>query len=179
MGQHEWILWCAVVLAVAAIVHAATLREMPRFIMARSVSRMGPPNVMHFPQRPDENSRVVVRPSPDLLYSICPFNLSKGPLRVTARVPHDTYWSVAAFDPDTNNFFVRDDRQIAGDEIEIVALRPGMIPPPVGGATERIFVFAPSETGVFLFRLLINDESRLAERDAIRRLASCGTIASP
>ena len=89
---------------------------------------------MRFGRRPDENSRGVVRPSPDLLYSACPFDLSKGPLKITAHVPHSTYWSVSGFDAATNNFFVRDDQQIAGDSIEIIALRPGMALPPLDNA---------------------------------------------
>ena len=115
--------------------------------MARTLPRMGPPNTIHFGNRPDETSRGVVRPSPDFLYSVCPFDLSKGPLQITARVPHSTYWSVSGFDAATNNFFVRDDQQIAGDSIEIIALRPGMTLPPVDDAPDRVIVIAPT-TGV-------------------------------
>ena len=119
------------------------------------------------------------RPSPDILYSVCPFDLSKGPLRITARVPHTTYWSVAGFDAATNNFFVRNDQQIPGDSIEILALGPGMTAPPANeNAPDRVVVSAPTMRGLFLFRLVINDEKQLATLDALRQEASCETVRS-
>ncbi len=176
MSRREWRAWIAATLAVAALVHAGAVYELPRLITARALARMGAPNAMHFPPRPDEPTRVVVRPSPDLLYSACPFNLADGPLRLTAAVPHSTYWSVSGFDAAGNNFFVHNDQQVAGDAIEITVLRRGTTIPPPGDAPERSIVFAPTQTGVFLFRLLINDEKQLATLDGIRRRAACRTV---
>jgi uncharacterized membrane protein len=178
MSRREWTTWIAATLAVAVMVHVATIYAIPRRIMARTLRRMGPPNTIHFAKRPDETSRGVVRPSPDLLYSACPFDLSKGPLKITASVPHSTYWSVSGFDAATNNFFVRDDQQIAGSSIEIIALRPGMALPPLDAAPERVILFAPTNKGLFLFRLLVNDEKQQPALDALRRQATCGTVAS-
>jgi uncharacterized membrane protein len=170
--------WLAATLAVAALVHLATLYALPRRIMARTLARMGAPNTMRFAKRPDETSRGVVRPSPDILYSACPFDLSKGPLKLTARVPHSTYWSVSGFDAATNNFFVRNDQQISGDSIEILALRPGMPLPPLDTATERVILFAPTTKGLFLIRMVIDDDKNLPGLDALRRQASCETVTS-
>jgi uncharacterized membrane protein len=135
---------------------------------------MGQPNTMHFGRRPDEDSRGVVRPSPDLLYASCPFDLSQGPLRLTAHVAHTTYWSVARFDAATNNFFVRDDQQVKGDVIDLIVVRPGMMPPPP--APEQTVVYAPTDKGLFLTRILISDEKDLTGLDAVRHQASCETV---
>lgn len=178
MSKREWTGWIGATLVVAMAVHLVTLHELPGRIMARTLARMGPPNAMYFDRRPDATSHRMVRPSPDLLYAACPFDLSKGPLRVTASVPHSTYWSVSAFDSATNNFFVRNDQQISGNAIEIIALRHGMALPPPGNAPEHVILFAPTTTGLILFRLLINDEANLAALDAIRHQASCETVAS-
>ncbi len=176
--MSRWMPWLAATLAVAALVHVATLYALPRRIMAGAMARMGAPNTMRFAKRPDETSRAVVRPSPDILYSACPFDLSKGPLKLTARVPHSTYWSVSGFDAATNNFFVRNDLQVAGDSIEILALRKGMPLPPLDTATEQVILFAPTTKGLFLIRTVINDEKDLAALDAVRHQASCETVAS-
>ncbi len=178
MSRREWMLWLAAALAVAAFVHMGTIYALPRLIAARAEARMGQPNAMYFGTRPDETSRGVVRPSPDFFYSACPFDLSKGPLKVTARVPHSTYWSVSAFDAATNNFFVRNDQQIAGNSIEIIALRPGTELPSLDNAPVRVILFAPTNKGLFLFRILINDEKQVVDLDAIRHQASCETVAS-
>jgi uncharacterized membrane protein len=176
MKRRRWMLWVGATLAVAILVHLVTVRAIPRLITARVLKRMAPLNTMHFGRRPDEASRGVVRPSPDLLYSSCPYDLSKGPLRVTARVPHSTYWSVSAFDAASNNFFVRNDQQIAGDSIEILALRPGMTPPTSGDAHQPLIVYSPTRKGLFLFRLLIDDDAHLAILDALRHEASCASV---
>jgi len=171
-------LWIAATLAVAALVHLASLYLLPHLVMARALSLMGAPNTIHFGKRPDAAARGVVRPSPDLLYATCPFDLAKGPLRVTARVPHATYWSVSAFDADTNNFFVKNDRQVTGDTIELLLVQRGKAWPPLDNALERVILFPPTEKGLILFRTLIDDDRHLAALDAIRRQARCETVAS-
>jgi uncharacterized membrane protein len=178
MSGRQWLAWSAATLAVAGLVHLVTLNALPRLIMARVLTRIGAANTMHFSQRPDATSRRVVQPSPDLLYAACPFDLAKGPLRLTARVPHRTYWSVSAFDANTNNFFVRNDRQIEGDAIEIIALPRGMAPPDESGRAPVILV-PPTETGLFLVRLLIDDERDLPQLARIQHQADCATIAAP
>jgi uncharacterized membrane protein len=179
MTRRERTVCLAATLAVASAVFTGTIRLLPRLIEARALARFGAANTMHFARRPDASSRGVVRPSPDMLYAACPFDLANGPLRLTAKVPHSTYWSVSAYDAATDNFFVRDDRQLAGDSIEIIAIRRGMALPPLGNTPERVILFAPTERGLFLIRLLINDETQLAALDAIRHQAACETVVSP
>jgi uncharacterized membrane protein len=179
MRRNRWILWLAATLIVAAMVHMASLQALPRVMMARALARIGPSNVMHYSERPNASSRVVVRPNPDMLSAFCPFDLSKGPVKLTARVPHSTYWSVSAYDAATNNFFVRDDRQIAGDSIEVVVLRRGMRLPPLGGAPEQAILISPTERGLFLVRVLIDDDAHIAALQAIQHQAACGTVGTP
>lgn len=138
--------------------------------MHKVLARMGPVNQMQHQGRVTAQSRQVVRPSPDLLYSICPFDLAHGALHVTAKVPPGTYWSVSVFDDDTNNFFVRNDRQVKG-AIDFVLL------PPKGAAAvlpkNATTMHSPSLKGLVLFRTLIPNEAAFAKVDAVRRQAAC------
>ena len=52
---------------------------------------------------PDENSRHVVRPSPDLLYASCIYNLKEGALTIEAPVPA-RYWSMQFYQMNTDNY---------------------------------------------------------------------------
>lgn len=52
---------------------------------------------------PDETSRSVVRPSPDLLYASCLYNLQNGPLIIEAPVP-EQYWSMQFYQMNTDNY---------------------------------------------------------------------------
>jgi len=171
MKAREWGLWIALTLLVAAAVHLATVWYLPHAIMRVALSRMGAMNAIHFQNRPDEHSRGVVRPSPDLLYSACPFDLSKGPLRVRAPVPNDTYWSVSAFDADTDNFFARNDRQADG-VVDFLIVDPSYRGPIEGLKA----ISSPSKRGLVLFRVLIDDEKDLAAIDDLRRQAQCSTF---
>lgn len=168
--------WVAATLMVAALVYTGTVLALPHVLMARALARFGATNVMHYSERPNASSRTVVRPNPDMLYAVCPFDLSKGPVKLTALVPHSTYWSISAYDAATNNLFVRDDQQIAGDSIAVVALRRGMKLPPLGGATVQAILISPTRRGLFLVRLFIDDEAHLTALQAIQRKATCGAI---
>jgi uncharacterized membrane protein len=165
--------WLLATLLVAAIVHAATLYAVPHLVMARALSKLGAPNTMHFGKRPDASSRGIVRPSPDLLYSVCPYDLSDGPLLVTAPVPKGAYWSVSAFDADTNNYFVRNDRQVKG-ALHLMIFPPGQ----ATFANGSDGVVSPTLRGIVLFRAVIDSDAHLSALDAQRRLASCAVMLS-
>ena len=168
--------WLAATLAIALLVHFGTLYALPRLVMRRALRTMGEPNAMHFGTPPTAASRVVVRPSPDILYASCPFDLSSGPLRVTASVPHSTYWSVSAFDAATNNFFVRNDRQVTGDALELLLVQRGQTLSLSDHALERVIVFAPSKRGLLLFRTVIDDSRQLSALEALQRQDRCETV---
>lgn len=165
--------WIASTLVAAALVHVGSLYALPYVAMHRALSILGSRNAMHHLARADANSRGVVRPSPDLLYSACPYDLSKGPLEVHATVPHDTYWSISAFDDDTNNWFVLDDRQAEHSKLDLIVQAPDR-DKEVAAAAHRQVVTSPTARGLLLIRVLINDEDRLAAIDRVRRLATCG-----
>ena len=179
MRRNPRTLWIAATLMAAALVHTGTVRALPRFLMTRALTRVGASNVMHYSGPAIASSRTFARPNPDMLYAVCRFDLSRGPVKLTAHVAHSTYWSVMAYDAATNNFFARNDRQIAGDSIEIVALRRGMKMPPLGGATERAILIAPTERGLFMVRLLIDDDAHVAALQAIQHQATCGAVGTP
>lgn len=164
----------ALAFAVAAAVHLGTVHALPHFVMSRALARMGAVNAIHHGKRPDAQSRGVVRPSPDLLYSVCPYDLSKGPLRVSAPVPPGTYWSVSAFDDDTNNFFVENDRQAKGKVDFLIVSKDDRA---VSGGLPT--VVSPSARGLVLFRTLIDNEAKFAALDAARRQARCATYRPP
>ena len=164
--------WVLASLAVAAVVHVATVFAVPRYIMYRTMTAIarnaGGVNRMTHGQRPTSASRGVVRPSPDLLYSSCVFDLRAGPVRVHASGMPDTYWSVSLFDADTNNFYAVNDRK-AGGGVDFLVISPNTF---VDGKHLPVVV-SPTARGIVLFRTLINDETHFAEIDAARRHAAC------
>jgi uncharacterized membrane protein len=173
MIARQW-KWIAATLAIAVVVHIATLLALPRLIMMRTMSaitRLVAANTMLYPPRPTSRSRGVVRPSPDLLYSICIYDLTaaNGALRVSTHDMPDTYWSVSIFDANTDNFYALNDRQAGNGAASFLLVAPGSPPP-----NDRLpVVTAQTSRGIVLFRTLIDHEDRLAEIDAGRRNADC------
>ncbi|MGH6871071.1 MAG: DUF1254 domain-containing protein [Rhizomicrobium sp.] len=159
--------WLLATLVVAAAVHVASVWYLPHLVMTRAMARMGAVNAIHHGARATAAIHGVVRPSPDLLYSVCPFDVSERPLHVIAPVPAGTYWSVSVFDDATNNIFVRNDSQTKGT-VDFFIAGPHQDKEPAGEV-----VHAPGVRGLVVFRTLVNDEHRFAELDAARRKAAC------
>ena len=116
--------------------------------------------------RANADARTVVRPSPDLLYTACVFDLKNGPLHITAPV-QDSYVSVSGFAADTSNFFALNDAEIAADvegnkHINLLLTRTQASALPEGATR----ILAPSDRGLILFRSLITSEAALPELQA-------------
>jgi uncharacterized membrane protein len=166
--------WIAATLLVALLAHGASVFFLPRFIMLRTtagISKLVDINTILHAPRPTWRSRGVVRPSPDLLYSICVYDLNAahGAVRVHTHGMPETYWSVAVFDANTNNFYALNDRQAKTGDADFLLIAPGA---PAGGSRLPT-VAAPTNRGIVLFRTLINDETHIAEIDAARHRAAC------
>ena len=170
----RWARRIAFVLAGAALVHVAAVVALPRVIVGvvrHRLDRAVGINHVHHAPLPDAAWRTVVMPSPDLLYSACAYDVGERPLLVTAEVPQ-TYWSVSAFAANTDNFFVANDRTVAGGRVRVVfAAQPGFRDP--GGGT---VVQVPSKTGVILFRQLVLDPRDLPKAQQIQQAASCESL---
>src|SRR5215207_9462863 len=95
----------AIAVAVAVATHILAVRRFPYLVMriVRRVVRQPVNELFHMPPTTAE-SRSVVRPSPDLLYSACVYDVSRHALRIRATLP-GTYWSISFFANNTDNFF--------------------------------------------------------------------------
>jgi len=178
MKSGTWLRWLALALVVAVVTHLATVWLLPRVVMrvaARGMAEASGAGFNHamFPPRADDTSRTIVRPSPDLVYAACAFDLSDGPLRIQATVPRDTYWSLSMFAGNTDNFFVVNDRGTTSRTLDLVLAPAGAQVALPAGTT---LVEAPTERGIVLTRTLIGSEERAAELDEARRRFSCAPL---
>jgi uncharacterized membrane protein len=149
----------------------------PRVIMAvatrRVEDRAGGANAWLHSDRVTPQTQEVVRSSPDLAYSACAWDLSEGPVRISAP-GWDDYFSLSLYDDRTDNFFAANDRTTGGDRIEVLlTTRDQAADPPRRGGVR--IVTAPSETGIALLRYLAPTASAFARTDELRRSAVCVT----
>ena len=102
--------------AVGVGLYGVTL-ALPGTIMGKAVegaAKRGGMNSMAHNALSSPTNQFVVRPSPDLAYSTCPFDLSKGPVRVDVVPVAGRYSSLSIFDANTDVTFVRNDVQAGG-----------------------------------------------------------------
>jgi uncharacterized membrane protein len=164
--------WLLVTLALAAAIHVAAVTALPYAIMAvvlrRGAAEMGWNTPVH-PPLATADARTIVRPSPDLAYSACLFDVRARPLRVSVPLG-DGYTSLSMFASNTDNFFAENDRQAGGATIDVVVAGPRT--PPFDAAGRRV-VRAPSDRGMILVRRVVESPAHFAVVDQLRRGARC------
>ncbi|MDR3497805.1 MAG: DUF1254 domain-containing protein [Parvibaculum sp.] len=167
------ILFILGVALVAGIVHVAAMRALPDIVMSRVMSKIGTDtkNAFVSPPLATAAARTIVRPSPDLAYSTCVLDLSKGPVRVTVPLTAP-YTSVALYSARTDNYFVRKDRDAAGKDLDIIVVGPGA-PSPANVPSGVDVVTAPTARGLVLVRRVVESPEAFPALDAIRHKATC------
>lgn len=175
--MKPWIRLTLIGVIAAIVGHGAVILDAPYVLMSAAmakISRQGTRvNVWIHPPRTTEASRTVVRPSPDLAYSSCIYDLSRGPIRVTA-APWDDYMSVSIFAASSDNIFAINDRQ-APRGVDLTLVKDGDTVAAPSGST---LVRSPSTRGIILQRRLAPTAARFAIAAAARAHDICATIAS-
>jgi uncharacterized membrane protein len=170
----RWIAPTVVGIACAAGAWYFTMSVTPYVLMEVATQRIttqSPWNSFTHAPPVDARLQFVVRPSPDLLYSSCPFDLSAGPVEVTAVPVPDRYSSISVFDSRTDVVFVKNDGQMAGQPMRIVLALAGQQVP---AGVEVVRLGTPK--GIVLQRVLLADPSEAATVDPVRSQARCAPL---
>ena len=169
IGKYIW-----AALGIAVISHFAFIHAAPRVMMDVAIKRVGGggANQWQFADRVTPLSRQIVRPSPDFAYSACSYDLSDGPVVITA-TPWNAYWSLSLYAANSDNFFVIDDRE-ARYGAEITLVRAGRAHPE--GAS--MVVESPSGRGIALIRRLAPDLENYNAAAQVAREDVCASVAS-
>lgn len=172
--MKRWIGPVAAAVLIAIATWQITLVLVPMVLMEiaeRRLAAVG--NYNRFTHAPPVDSRhqTIVRPSPDLLYSACPFDIVEGPLEVTAWPIPGHYSSISVFGARSNAVFVRNDEQMAGRPMRIVVATHSQAVP---AGVEVVRVTLPR--GIVLQRVLIGDRADAAAVAPLRTRAQCRTL---
>lgn len=162
-----------VTLLVAALTLGAAVVAMPRLLMGVAIDRLstGGINRMSHGDLATPERQPVVRPSPDLAYSACPYDLAKGPLLVDVHPVAGRYSSLSVFDGRTDVIFVRNDVEAKGQPYRVAIALPDQ---KVDEGIETVRTDEPR--GIALIRLLLTQPAELSQLQAERGKTSCRTI---
>ena len=128
-------------------------------------------NTMSYGNLANPDRQPVVRPSPDLAYSSCPYDLTAGPLAIDVAPVPGRYSSLSIFDVATDVIFVRNDVEAGGKPFRIVLAREGQAVP-AGAEVVR----TSHDRGIALIRLLLKDPKEIGSLNAVRRQSSCTPV---
>ena len=172
--MRRWFVPVLVGLVLAVVVWQAALTVFPGQLMSLAVKRIsgtGGFNTFAHGALATDKARAIVRPSPDLAYSSCPFDLSKGPVLIEATPVAAPYWSLSVFDAQTNAVFVRNDHDGQHKPVKLALARPGQNVP-AGVETLRL----DGDKGIALIRILVESRDAFPAIDTARRAARCGPL---
>jgi uncharacterized membrane protein len=143
----------------------------PKLLMwgaTRMVAKGAGYNALFAGDLPTDKARVIVRPSPDIAYSSCPFDVSNGPVLVDVEPMPAPYWSLSVFDHRTDVAYVRNNLDAGNQPIRIAIAQEGQ-PVPDGMQAVRV----SGSSGIALIRILLQDRAQFPAIDAARRKSSC------
>ncbi|MEO8606158.1 MAG: DUF1254 domain-containing protein [bacterium] len=169
-GSVRWLIVTAV-LAVAVLVVA--VRALPYAIMAmatRGAAARGEWNHAYNPPLATAAARSIVRPSPDLAYTSCAFDVVDKGLAIDAPLGGADYASLSMFASNTDNFFVLNDRAAGSAPVQLLLVGPRT---PAVEAAGRTVVHAPSDRGMVLVRRVVSGPQALPAVDALRNATHC------
>jgi uncharacterized membrane protein len=171
--MRNWLGPLAFGLIVAVATAYAAIWAIPYGLMNVAIERLGQGgvNTMSYGNLATPERQPVVRPSPDLAYSSCPYDLSDGPIAIDVSPVPGRYSSLSVFDAATDVIFVRNDVEAGGKPFRIIVARAGQAVPK-GAEVVR----TNHDHGIALIRLLLKEPAEIGGLDAIRRQSSCGTV---
>ena len=142
------------------LVHLAFIYYFPHLKMWMIAQKSEANNVINLAFHrdvPNANTRNVIRPSPDLMYSGCGYDVTYAPLAITAEIP-ETYWSISFFSKNTDNFSTINDEQINGKKVKIYLFGPNSMATEI---EDGLVIISPSDKGLMLIRQFIGNGSQL------------------
>jgi uncharacterized membrane protein len=162
----------AVFLLVAMLSYSAVLHVYPKIIMHVAMKKLSENgrtinSLAHSP-RINQSRRIVVRPSPDLLYSVCVYDLSVGDLEIVMH-PTSNYYSLSLYDDTTNNFYVKNDSELIGRTAKFILSRSD-------ASNESNFINVPTDKGIAVIRRLATNENEFESYIQIRESDYCKII---
>lgn len=169
--MRRWLLPVLLAAIAAFGAYQATLLATPYALMHVAMNKIGgraAVNSFGFGEMATADNQPIVRPSPDLSYSACAFDVSEGPVLLDIAPVPDHYWSVSIFDARTDVAAVRSDRDTGGKPARLALLKSGQQAPQ--GYEPVLLQY---DRGIALIRILLANPDEYPAIDAIRRQSTC------
>jgi len=167
----------------AIVIHFALVASLPNIVMGIALKRIEKTalkvaqargidvknlkienRILHAPPR-TADTREVVAPNPDLLFSVVLYDVRERPLFISAPVP-DSYWSISFYASNTVNFFIKGSKNTRSNPVRLLLVSKHS---DYSTPNNIEMVKAASDKGIILFRYLIKNKIHLKDLDKLRK----------
>ena len=115
------------------------------------------------------DTRGLKRPSSDVMYSICTYDVKYKPLIITSPVP-ESYWSISFYSENTDNYVTINDLNIENKYLKVYLVGINSEPKKINNGT---VVVSPTNTGYILIRMFVGNGENLTELKNIQQSLRC------
>lgn len=171
--------WTVAILLLAGVVHLGYVLIVPQLDMRAGIDelrRLTGSAALTVLSR-DDSIRVMGPDGRWLIHALCVYDLSEGPVAVSARVPA-TYWSMAIYSASGETFYSLNDRQADVDQVDLLIRQSSA--PLLGEDQELVLpegdvftVRAPDPKGVVVMRALAGEPAEYERASRILARSSC------
>ena len=175
------LVWILRTLVFFVVIDRTMLWLIPRVASARAIAivrrRAGGINRFHFHGLNTPTNCRTPMSTADALMTLCPYDVSDAPLRLSVTIPEDVYWSFCCYAQNSDNVFAMNDLQAVqqiGREVVFVLHCDSV---KVATAGNEVSVPLKSSRGIALIRTGVpdpHDSPSLSLLASNQRLASVG-----
>ena len=173
------LLYLLLAIVLAGLIHLAAVLALPSVAPKNAFARLNPlgdANVMIElpPVKPGEETMPMQ--APDVRYAFCRYDLSGGPVRLSAVIPDDL-WLIAFYTPKGDNFYAVSGADMRRGKVDMIINETGQpVPESDADAPEEeevVVVESPLKEGIAMIRAPLSGASRSARTAEALKSATC------
>ena len=174
--------WLFAGLCLGGIAHILSILTMPALSKSDATSRLfalGPVNQALVLPRTGPGATLIPFSDPNIVMSLCPFDLRAAPLRVKV-MPGSQYLTVAFLQPGGGIFYSLSDKANPNGALDMRLVNDAQLQlieadDPDDQAVSELRVTAPVDTGIVLIRALASDPTQSVSAEQRIRTVSCAS----
>lgn len=173
-------LYALAIVILAALIHIVAVLSLPYLAPKNAwarISALSDANRMVVLPAASPSHQSLPLMAPDVRYSVCRFNLDKGPVLLRTQILNDL-WSIAFYTPRGENFYAITGRELKRSKIEIIISTENQVGVKAGASfldeiEDLIVVDTPVHEGIVVIRAPLLGSSYAAQTEAALRRGSC------
>lgn len=168
-------------LVLAGLIHIVAVLTLPSLAPRNAQARLaalGPANTIIVLPAAAPGKQVMPMMAPDVRYAFCRFDLTNGPVRLSATIADDL-WLFGLYTPEGDNFYAVAGADLKKRDVQFVIVSPDQTVEEAGvdspeTSDEILVVNSPVTEGIAMIRAPLKGPSRAARAEEALKATSCG-----